>query len=101
MSPVTTPGRPRPGNGAPAPSSSTSAWSVHDASELYEISRWGNGYFSINDAGHVQAHPTKDPSAHIDIKELVDRLQLRGINAKVVRSGVIRVGDIVKKDIQV
>ena len=94
MSPVTTPGRPRPGNGAPAPapSTSTSAWSVHDASELYEISRWGNGYFSINDAGHVQAHPTKDPSAHIDIKELVDRLQLRGISLPVL----IRFTDILK-----
>ncbi|MEQ1896913.1 MAG: biosynthetic arginine decarboxylase [Vicinamibacterales bacterium] len=94
MSPVTTPGRPRSGNGAPAPapSTSTAAWSVHDASELYEISRWGNGYFSINDAGHVQAHPTKDPSAHIDIKELVDRLQLRGISLPVL----VRFTDILK-----
>ena len=50
-------------------------WSATDAAELYEVARWGKGYFSINDAGHVQVHPTKDPSAAIDLKQLVDDLQ--------------------------
>jgi arginine decarboxylase len=72
--------------------SSTSAWSVHDASELYEVSRWGNGYFSVNAAGHLAVHPTKDSSRSIDLKELVDRLQLRGISLPVL----IRFTDIVK-----
>ena len=77
-------------NGRPVPitpSTSTSAtrsWSVHDASELYEVARWGNGYFSVNDSGHVQVHPTKDPASAIDLKELVDRLQLRGISLPVL-----------------
>jgi arginine decarboxylase len=72
--------------------SSTGAWSVHDASELYEVSRWGNGYFSVNAAGHLAVHPTKDTSRNIDLKELVDRLQLRGISLPVL----IRFTDIVK-----
>ena len=38
-------------------------WSVSDASELYEVPRWGKGYFSVNGAGNVQVHPTKEPSA--------------------------------------
>jgi arginine decarboxylase len=63
-----------------ASTSSTTAWSVQDASELYEVPRWGNGYFSVNAAGHVQVHPTKDPARAIDMKELIDRLQLRGIS---------------------
>ncbi|HKH72602.1 MAG TPA: biosynthetic arginine decarboxylase, partial [Vicinamibacterales bacterium] len=85
-------------NGRPVPitpSTSTSAtrsWSVHDASELYEVARWGNGYFSVNDGGHVQVHPTKDPARAIDLKELVDRLQLRGISLPVL----IRFTDILK-----
>jgi arginine decarboxylase len=85
-------------NGRPVPitpSTSTSAtrsWSVHDASELYEVARWGHGYFSINDSGHVQVHPTKDPGRAIDQKELVDRLQLRGISLPVL----IRFTDILK-----
>jgi arginine decarboxylase-like protein len=59
-------------NGRPAPTvastSSTRAWSVQDASELYEVPRWGHGYFSVNVAGHVQVHPTKEPARAIDLK---------------------------------
>src|SRR6187200_1780296 len=83
-------------NGRPVPitaaTSTTRAWSVHEASELYEVSRWGNGYISVNDAGHVQVHPTKEPARAIDLKELVDRLQLRGISLPVL----IRFTDILK-----
>ena len=83
-------------NGRPAPTvastSSTRAWSVQDASELYEVPRWGHGYFSVNAAGHVQVHPTKDPAHAIDLKELVDRLQLRGISLPML----IRFTDILK-----
>ena len=64
--------------------SSTRSWGVHDASEMYEVARWGHGYFSVSDAGHVQVHPTKDPAAAIDLKELIDRLQLRGIHLPVL-----------------
>jgi arginine decarboxylase len=76
----------------PTAVNTTSGWSVHDASELYEVARWGNGYFSVNDAGHVQVHPTKEPAKAIDLKELVDRLQLRGISLPVL----IRFTDILK-----
>src|SRR3954464_5432386 len=80
-------------NGRAVDASTTTSWSVHDASELYEVGRWGNGYFSINPAGHVQVHPTKDTSKAIDLKELVDRLQLRGISLPVL----VRFTDIVKQ----
>ena len=56
------------------------SWTVADATELYEISRWGKGYFSIGDNGQVKIHPTKDASRSIDLKQLVDDLRLRGIN---------------------
>jgi arginine decarboxylase len=67
-------------------------WSIADASELYEVPRWGKGYFSINAAGHVQVHPTKDPSRAIDLKQLVDDLQARGITLPLL----IRFSDILK-----
>src|SRR5688572_13101225 len=77
----------------PTPStSSTRAWSVQDASELYEVARWGHGYFSVSGAGHVQVHPTKDQTKAIDLKELVDRLELRGISLPVL----IRFTDILR-----
>src|SRR4029450_11237553 len=75
-----------------ATTSTTRAWSVHDAREPYGVARWGNGYFSVNEAGHVQVHPTKDPARAIDLKELVDRLQLRGISLPVL----VRFTDILK-----
>jgi arginine decarboxylase-like protein len=54
-------------------------WTVDDAAELYEIARWGKGYFSIGGNGQVRIHPTKDASRSINLKQLVDDLQLRGI----------------------
>src|SRR6266566_1752614 len=40
--------------------SSSDAFTVSDATELYEVDRWGKGYFSISPAGHLVVHPTKD-----------------------------------------
>ena len=56
------------------------AWTVTDATELYDIGRWGNGYFTVGDNGQVKVHPTKDPNRSIDLKQLVDDLQRRGIS---------------------
>ncbi len=54
-------------------------WTSSDAAEAYEVARWGKGYFSIGENGHVYVHPTKDATRAIDLKQLVDHLQLRGI----------------------
>ena len=59
-------------------------WSITDASELYDVPRWGKGYFSINAKGHLAVHPTKDPANSIDTKDLVDRLQLRGLDLPIL-----------------
>ncbi len=67
-------------------------FTVTDASELYEIERWGKGYFSISPAGHVLVHPTKDTDKSIDLKQLTDHLQLRGIGLPVL----IRFKDILR-----
>ena len=42
------------------------AWTTADATELYEIARWGRDYFSIGDNGQVRVHPSKDPKRSID-----------------------------------
>ncbi len=59
-------------------------WTVADASELYEVPRWGKGYFSVNSKGHLQVHPAKDPALAIDMKELIERLQLRGLDLPIL-----------------
>jgi arginine decarboxylase len=67
-------------------------WTVTDAAELYEIARWGKGYFSIDAEGHVRVHPTKEPARSIDLKRLTDHLQLRGIGLPIL----IRFRDILR-----
>ena len=59
-------------------------WSTADAADLYEVARWGNGYFSVGPNGHLLVHPDKDPTRSIDLKQLVDRLQVRGIDLPIL-----------------
>src|SRR5262245_36906599 len=59
-------------------------WKTQDALETYGIRHWGKGYFGINPAGHVTIHPNKRPEQAIDLKELVDQLQARGIQLPIL-----------------
>lgn len=70
----------------------TAHWTVARASELYQVEDWGKGYFSINPLGHICVHPYKEKDRFIDLKVLVDRLQLRGIDPPIL----LRFGDILK-----
>ena len=75
------------------------AWTAADASELYEIDRWGKGYFAIGQDGHVHVHPTKEAHRSIDLKQLIDQLQMRGITLPTL----IRFRDVLQhrlRDIQ-
>ncbi|HUG93560.1 MAG TPA: biosynthetic arginine decarboxylase [Planctomycetaceae bacterium] len=67
-------------------------WTLSDAGELYEVPRWGNGYFSINADAHVQVHPDKRPDRAIDLYELTEQLQVRGLELPVIVrfSGILR-----------
>src|ERR1051326_7786638 len=67
-------------------------WSTAEASELYDVASWGKGYFSVGKNGNLLVHPEKDISRAIDLKELVDNLQLRGISLPIL----IRFGGILK-----
>jgi arginine decarboxylase len=48
------------------------------------VPRWGKGYFSVNDRGHIQVHPTKEPHLAIDMKDLIERLQMRGLDLPIL-----------------
>src|SRR6187402_1140778 len=70
----------------------SASWTTTEASELYDVPRWGQGYFSITDQGHLQVHPNKDTSRGVDLKRLIDRLQLRGLAVPIL----LRFTDILK-----
>jgi arginine decarboxylase len=59
-------------------------WKIHDAVEAYGIRHWSKGYFSINKAGHVTVQPNKRPDQSVDLKELIDQLQARGIQLPIL-----------------
>ncbi len=71
-------------------------WTTADASELYDVERWGKSYFSVSSQGHLLVHPTKEPDRAIDLKELVDNLVLRGIALPIL----IRFAEILKHSLQ-
>ena len=58
-------------------------WRIEDSEELYNITGWGTSYFGINDKGHVVVTPKKNGVA-VDLKDLVDELQLRDVSAPML-----------------
>ncbi|HRK32077.1 MAG TPA: biosynthetic arginine decarboxylase [Tepidisphaeraceae bacterium] len=71
-------------------------WTIEDAARLYGIRNWGQGYFSVNDHGHVAVHPTQNPALNIDLKKLVDELRERDIQLPVL----LRFTDILQHRVQ-
>jgi arginine decarboxylase len=70
----------------------TERWTVNDAAELYDVNAWGKGYFSVGTNGNLWVHPTKEQNRRVDLKELVDKLVLRGIHPPIL----LRFGEILK-----
>lgn len=58
-------------------------WRIEDSAELYNINGWGLKYFSINEKGHVQVTP-KEGGQAVDIKEVMDMLQIRDVGAPLL-----------------
>src|SRR5277367_4544611 len=78
-------------NGAPV-REPADRWTTAEASDLYDVASWGKGYFSVGINGHLRVHPNKDASRSLDLKELVDNLQLRGIALPIL----LRFGQILQ-----
>ena len=70
-------------------------WRIEDSEELYNITGWGTSYFGINEKGHVVVTPRKD-GVEVDLKELVDELQLRDVTAPML----VRFPDILDNRIE-
>src|SRR6476646_2296085 len=74
-------------------------WSLQDAFETYTVRNWGKGYFGINEKGHVTVHPAKNPDAGVDLKELVDQLQLLLRFNDILRHRIGEIADAFQKSI--
>ena len=74
--------KPAPGN----------PWKIEDSLDLYGVNAWGNGYFGINEAGHVVVRPDQTADREIDLHEVVRGLEARDLGTPVV----VRFSDILR-----
>jgi len=73
----------------------TEPWTTADADDLYLVSRWGNELFEIGDNGNLIATPKGPAGGKLDLKQLIDELQERGIGLPVL----LRFTDVLGKRI--
>ena len=65
-------------------------WTIRDALDLYNVQAWGADYLTINDKGHVEVRPRGSGGPGIDLLDLVQDLQHRGLRVPML----IRFSDI-------
>jgi arginine decarboxylase len=56
-----------------------SDWSIERATQYYNVSGWGAGFFSVNEKGHVIVHPMGQPGPAIDLMDVVEDIRERRI----------------------
>ena len=57
----------------------TETWDIPSAIALYNIDRWGTGYFTINGSGNVQVMPTQAYGQAIDLMDVIGEARDRGM----------------------
>ena len=58
-------------------------WSTADTAELFRIEDWGMGFFEIGPSGHLMVRLGREPDVLIDVFEVVQGLEDRGIRSPV------------------
>ncbi|MEW8254827.1 MAG: biosynthetic arginine decarboxylase [Candidatus Thiodiazotropha taylori] len=70
---------------------SSNHWHQQQAEALYQLSQWGNGFFSINDQGHAEA--ITDGLRRIDLKKLCEELAEQQLKPPLL----LRFSDMLKR----
>jgi arginine decarboxylase len=73
-----------------------SDWSPQNSAELYGLDFWGNDYFNVNNKGNVTLTPFGASGPSVDLKEVTDNLEARGIRLPIL----LRFPEIVKSRIE-
>jgi arginine decarboxylase len=73
------------------------AWDIQSARETYAIEHWGDGYFDINDDGHVVANPRRDAGlGQVDLCEVAAKIRHEGLSLPIL----LRFTDILRNRVQ-
>ncbi|MDR2876882.1 MAG: biosynthetic arginine decarboxylase [Chromatiales bacterium] len=59
-------------------------WNQEEARAVYNISHWSNGYFDVNERGHLIARPKVNAGGAIDLHELTERIRAQGLSTPVL-----------------
>jgi arginine decarboxylase len=71
-------------------------WDIPSAVALYNIDRWGSGYFSINGRGNVYVMPTQRESESIDLMDVLEEARERKLTFPLV----IRFQDLLRHRVE-
>lgn len=68
-------------------------WNINEAQKTYNIAHWGGGYFSVNEQGHLIAHPDRRPDhSGINLFQLVKELHAQNMTLPIL----VRFTDILR-----
>lgn len=72
-------------------------WTTEDAEKTYFVKSWGDGYFDINEEGHLSVSPDgAGHKKHIDIYKVVQEMKAQNIKLPAV----IRFQDVVRSQVR-
>ena len=55
-------------------------WDIESAIATYNVEGWGEGYFTVNNSGNVEARPLKSDGGFIDLLEVVNEARARNLS---------------------
>jgi arginine decarboxylase len=71
-------------------------WTAEQSSDLYQVSEWGDDFFSVSPEGNLLVRPRQADGASIELPRLVAELENRGLRQPML----IRFSDILFKRIE-
>ncbi len=71
-------------------------WSTDDAADLYRVAAWSDGFFAINEKGHVAVTPFDDRPLAIDVMDVIAEARRRAVGFPLL----VRFQDILHARVQ-
>ncbi len=72
------------------------SWDIPSAIALYNVDRWGTGYFTINRKGHLQVMPTQNENVAVDLMDVIKEAH----NRKLTFPLVVRFQDLLRHRVE-
>jgi arginine decarboxylase len=73
-----------------------SQWTPADAQELYAMDSWSDGFFYVNEKGHVAVRPREDSDLSIDVMDVIEEARKEGATLPMM----IRFQDIISSRVR-